>query len=163
MCSMTKMLSGLIRRLKRVRHGGIEYQKNRAKKYFIPIHLRECMEKIPPRLDYLRDVQWIQLLPPATYKSVFKALINRLEIPLDANILEFLRKLEFVDQKFMIPTLPKTRRDFEDLGENIDDVLSSLGKNIVYHMSQRDWEDAVNCAEQALVLVPDDSRWINIR
>lgn len=135
--------------------------KNKARKEFKIIHFRECTNKIPKHLDYLKDIQWIQFLPPETYRSALINLLKALKTPLTPKVRDFLRRLEHLDPDFVLPVTPKTTADFDE--KEREQILTSLGKFTTLYISQNRWDDVVLCAEQALALAPSDLNWHRIK
>ena len=128
-----------------------------TRKLIIPIHFREC-KKVD---DYLKNLQWVQFLPPETYQSAFNQLLRALKVTLDARATEFLRKLETLNADFARPVLPKSSADFDT--EELEETLNLLGKYTAYYISLSRWDEVQRCVEEALPLVPHDPHWLNIK
>lgn len=126
-------------------------------KKIIPIYFREC-KRMP---DYLRNLQWVKFLPPATYQSAFNKLLEDLKIALDASTREFIRKLETLNPDFARPVIPKSSADFDK--EELAETLNLLGKYTAYYIAQNRWDQVLLCVEEALPVATDKSPWLSVQ
>lgn len=127
------------------------------KKQIIPLHFREC-KKVH---DYLKNLQWVQFLPPETYQSAFNKLLKDLKVSFDTRTNEFLRKLETLNSDFARPVVPKTSADFD--ARELEETLNLLGKYTAYYISQSRWDQVLLCVEEALPLAPNEPKWLHIQ
>ena len=132
-----------------------------GKLFIDTLHLTECRNNIPSKpTTNLRIHQHVFECMAQTYQKILKELLEAMCIPLNERANELLRTLDELD----ITTLTQPKISAADYTpEELKKQIDIQGKYIYLCIKQSRWNYVLTCADEVLLLAPNDTNFLNIK